>query len=80
MSSPVLVTKLFIPAARLELVSRPHLIKQLNRGLHRKLTLISAPAGFGKTTLVTDWLQSHWLQSQGDDSSSPFLGSLAIFG
>ncbi|MBI9045495.1 MAG: NACHT domain-containing protein [Anaerolineaceae bacterium] len=73
MSSPVLVTKLFIPAARLELVSRPHLIKQLNRGLHRKLTLISAPAGFGKTTLVTDWVQSHWLQSQGDDASSPFL-------
>lgn len=70
----LLLTKLFIPTIRPELVSRPHLIEQLNRGLHCKLTLISAPAGFGKTTLVTDWLQY-----QGDDSSSPFLGSLAIF-
>jgi LuxR family maltose regulon positive regulatory protein len=37
-------------------VLRPRLIEQLNEGLHRKLTLISAPAGFGKTTLVTEWL------------------------
>jgi len=50
----LLSTKLFIPAKRPELVTRTHLIEQLNRGLHRKLTLISAPAGFGKTTLVTD--------------------------
>ncbi len=68
MSAPILLTKLFIPANRPELVSRSRLIEQLNRGLHRKLTLISAPAGFGKTTMVTDWLQS-----QGDDASSPFL-------
>jgi LuxR family maltose regulon positive regulatory protein len=53
----LLTTKLYIPAARPELVSRPRLIKQLNEGLHRKLTLISAPAGFGKTTLVTEWLE-----------------------
>jgi LuxR family maltose regulon positive regulatory protein len=50
------------------LVSRPDLISQLNAGLHRKLTLISAPAGFGKTTLVTDWLHS-----QEGDGASPFL-------
>jgi len=68
MSIPVLLTKLFIPATRPELVSRSHLTEQLNRGLHRKLTLISAPAGFGKTTLVTDWLRSH-----GDGSSYPFF-------
>ena len=68
MSAPILLTKLFIPAKRPELVSRSRLIEQLNRGLHRKLTLISAPAGFGKTTLVTDWLKA-----SGDDSSSPFL-------
>ncbi len=73
MSVPILLTKLFIPATRPELVSRSHLIEKLNLGLHRKLTLISAPAGFGKTTLVTDWLQSHWLQSPGDDSSSTFF-------
>ena len=68
MSAPILRTKLFVPTTRPELVSRPHLIEQLNHGLDRKLTLISAPAGFGKTTLVTDWLQS-----QGDDAPSPFL-------
>jgi len=56
MSSPILVTKLFIPAARPELVPRLRLIERLCAGLHRKLTLISAPAGFGKTTVVTEWL------------------------
>jgi len=68
MSAPILLTKFFIPISRPELVSRSRLLEQLNDNLHHKLTLISAPAGFGKTTLVTDWLQS-----QGDDASSPFL-------
>lgn len=58
MASSLLTTKLFIPPKRPELVSRPRLIKKLNEGLHRKLTLISAPAGFGKTTLVTEWLDN----------------------
>ena len=58
MSIPILVTKFFVPAARPELVLRPRLIEQLNGGLHRKLTLISAPAGFGKTTVVTEWLDN----------------------
>ena len=53
----LLATKLFVPSNRPEFVSRPRLIEQLNKGLHRKLTLISAPAGFGKTTLVTEWLE-----------------------
>jgi len=52
----LLTTKLFIPKPRPDLVSRPRLIEQLNEGLHRKLTLISAPAGFGKTTLVSEWV------------------------
>ena len=52
----LLATKFFVPSNRLELVSRPRLIKHLNECLHCKLTLISAPAGFGKTTLVTEWL------------------------
>ena len=55
MSTPLLTTKLYIPSVRPELVSRPRLIKRLNAGLHRKLTLISAPAGFGKTRLVSEW-------------------------
>jgi len=54
----LLTTKLFIPPTRPELVPRPRLITLLNDGLHRKLTLISAPAGFGKTTLVTEWLDN----------------------
>ena len=57
MTSPILVTKFFIPPARPELVFRHRLIEQLNSGLERKLTLISAPAGFGKTTLVAEWLE-----------------------
>jgi LuxR family transcriptional regulator, maltose regulon positive regulatory protein len=56
MFSSVLTTKLFIPAPREQLVLRPQLIERLNNGLHCKLTLIAAPAGFGKTTLVSQWL------------------------
>jgi LuxR family maltose regulon positive regulatory protein len=58
MAIPLLKTKLYIPPVRPELVSRPRLIERLNAGLHRKLTLISAPAGFGKTTLVSEWVQA----------------------
>jgi ATP/maltotriose-dependent transcriptional regulator MalT len=53
---PILSTKLFIPKTRPGLVQRPHLIGQLNAGLQRKLSLISAPAGFGKTTLLSEWI------------------------
>ena len=55
MAMPLLTTKLYIPPIRPELVSRPRLIEQLNAGLHCKLTLVSAPAGFGKTTLFSEW-------------------------
>jgi LuxR family maltose regulon positive regulatory protein len=58
MSTPILATKLFIPPLRSpNLVPRPQLIARLNQGLQRgrKLTLISAPAGFGKTTLIAEW-------------------------
>src|SRR5258708_25316707 len=51
----LLATKLYIPPARLHLVSRPRLIERLNRGWRCQLTLISAPAGFGKTTLLSEW-------------------------
>jgi len=52
MSAPLLSPELYILPVWPEPVSRPRLIEQLNAGLHRKLTLISAPAGFGKTTLL----------------------------
>lgn len=57
MTELLLETKFIIPPTRPALVARPHLLEQLNNGLHHKLTLISAPAGFGKTTLVTEWLE-----------------------
>jgi LuxR family maltose regulon positive regulatory protein len=56
MPTPLLRTKLHIPPVRPELVPRPRLIERLNAGLHRKLTLVSAPAGFGKTTLLSEWI------------------------
>jgi LuxR family maltose regulon positive regulatory protein len=56
MAMPLLTTKLYIPPVRPELVSRPRLIERLNAGLDRKLTLVSAPAGLGKTTLLSEWV------------------------
>jgi LuxR family maltose regulon positive regulatory protein len=57
MATPLLTTKLYIPPVRPEWVPRPRLLARLNGGLHRKLTLISAPAGFGKTTVLREWAQ-----------------------
>ena len=58
MSGDLLQTKLYVPRVRPPCVPRPHLIQKLNQGLQTggKLTLISAPAGFGKTTLVSEWI------------------------
>ena len=53
---PLLETKLYVPKWRPDLVSRPRLIERLDQGIERKLTLVSAPAGFGKTTLLAEWL------------------------
>ena len=55
MSSPLLTTKLYIPPPRPDLAPRPRLIERLNAGLHHKLIFISAPAGFGKTMLLSEW-------------------------
>ncbi|MGB3337368.1 MAG: LuxR C-terminal-related transcriptional regulator [Devosia sp.] len=56
MASPLVATKLFIPKRRSGLVDRLRLRERLHRGTKAKLTLISAPAGFGKTTLLAEWL------------------------
>jgi LuxR family maltose regulon positive regulatory protein len=53
---PLLETKLYVPRSRRPLVPRPRLSERLDRGTVSKLTLVSAPAGFGKTTLLTEWL------------------------
>jgi len=84
MDVPLLVTKLHTPLPRPNRVSRPHLIRRLEEGLRlgRKLTLVSAPAGFGKTTLVADWLQQvnqpfTWLSlDDGDNDPVRFLAYL----
>ena len=81
----LLTSKLFIPPLRLGLVARPRLVQSLSHGLHKgcKLTLVSAPAGFGKTTLVVDWLKQNkldaaWLSLDEADNDLPrFLAYLA---
>ena len=78
---PLLTTKLYIPPVRPKLVSRPRLIQRLNAGLQsgRKLTLISAPAGFGKTTLASEWVHQGetpvaWVSlDEGDNDPVRFL-------
>ncbi|HEY3397053.1 MAG TPA: LuxR C-terminal-related transcriptional regulator [Armatimonadota bacterium] len=55
MLHPLLNTKMFAPPLRPNLVGRPHLLSRLAAGLAGQLTLVSAPAGFGKTTLVSEW-------------------------
>lgn len=57
MTTHLLTTKLFIPPPRADLVPRPRLVERLNEGLTRKLMLICAPAGFGKTTLLSKWVR-----------------------
>ena len=81
MPGDLLQTKLFVPSLRPLLIPRPHLITKLNEGLNGKLTLASAPAGFGKTTLISTWLKqlsaSHkiaWLSlDESDNDSARFL-------
>ncbi len=79
MSTPILATKLYTPPHRTNVVLRPRLIERLNEGLHRKLTLISASAGFGKTTLVSEWVAgcerpTAWLSlDEGDSELTRFL-------
>ncbi|MFN2156305.1 MAG: hypothetical protein ACK2UX_13800, partial [Anaerolineae bacterium] len=87
MSTPLLETKLYAPPIRPELVSRPHLIERLEVGLRRgcKLTLLSAPAGYGKTTLLSAWaahaesrMPVAWLSlDEGDNDPARFWAYVA---
>jgi LuxR family transcriptional regulator, maltose regulon positive regulatory protein len=79
MPTSILATKLYVPLPRAPLVLRSRLLERLNEGLHSKLTLIAAPAGFGKTTLVSEWVAGckrpvAWLSlDQGDSDPTRFL-------
>ncbi len=79
MSLQILTTKLYIPTTRSETVSRPNLIKYLNQGLSKRLTLVCAPAGFGKTTIISEWLNqcerpTAWLSlDEHDNNPTRFL-------
>src|SRR5689334_3614146 len=79
MATPVLATKLYIPPPTPKAVLRPRLIERLDEGLRRKLTLVSAPAGFGKTTLLSAWVAGcerrvAWLSlDEGDSDPARFL-------
>ncbi len=53
---PLIKLKLFVPRLRPGMIARPRLIARLNQGLYEALTLISAPAGYGKTTLLSEWI------------------------
>ena len=61
MLAPILSTKFYIPRPRKNLVRRQRLFARLNEGAHCKLILVSAPAGYGKTTLVSSWLDGQHL-------------------
>ena len=91
MAIPLLQTKFYVPPVRSNLVSRRHLIERLDEGLHlgHRLTLVSAPAGFGKTTLLSEWIHTvgahrdaplhvAWLSlDEGDNDPTRFLAYLA---
>ena len=78
MTDSLLSTKLFIPRTRPELVPRPCLIERLYEGLHCKLTLISAPAGYGKTTLVSEWVDHLRLEDVQESQSIYWIAWLSL--
>jgi LuxR family maltose regulon positive regulatory protein len=85
MPTSLLTTKLFVPPPRPSLVPRPRLIKRLDEGLvlGQRLTLVSAPAGFGKTTLIGEWVAEcsvpvAWLSLDEEDNDPTRFWSYVI--
>src|SRR6266487_3674345 len=80
--SPLVRTKLYRPRTSTDVISRIRLLERLNEGLSGNITLVCAPAGFGKTTLLTEWLQTidhstAWLSlDEKDDELRIFVQSL----
>ena len=86
MTNTLLTTKLFLPPLIPGLVPRPRLLARLEKILNTKLTLVSAQAGFGKTTLISQWLYGHkpplptaWLSlEEADFTVRPILAHRAV--
>ncbi|MEJ2747873.1 MAG: hypothetical protein P8183_08180, partial [Anaerolineae bacterium] len=74
----ILTTKLYIPQTHLPLVTRSHLNKQLEACLKRNLTLVSAPAGFGKTTLIANWIQKLKDDDRKDDAQNSSFAWISL--
>ncbi|MEZ4735054.1 MAG: LuxR C-terminal-related transcriptional regulator [Caldilineaceae bacterium] len=73
MSLPLLQTKLYVPSPRPQLVPRPAVTAKLQQGVAFPLTLVAAPAGFGKTTLISEWIaqsgrSAAWLSLDTEDN------------
>jgi LuxR family maltose regulon positive regulatory protein len=79
MSADLIHTKLSIPPSRAHLVHRERLYQRLNASVNHKLTLIAAPAGFGKSTLLSNWIEQHktpvawYTLDEGDNDPDRFL-------
>jgi len=75
METPILTTKLYMPAPQMTAISRPPLLAKLTQGLSGKLTVVAAPAGFGKSTLVSQWVRAvgrpvAWLTLDAHDNDA----------
>ena len=82
MTNLLLSTKLHIPQPRTDRVPRPNLVKRLQQGLEQRLILISAPAGYGKTSLLCEWLAdikqpiTAWVSLDNGDNDRPVFGRM----
>lgn len=82
----LIATKLLVPPRQVHLVPRPRLTDLLNSGLGRRLVLLSAPAGYGKTTLLSEWVQAHeqgtrgvaWVSCDDDDNDPARFWSYVV--
>ncbi len=77
-STLLLTTKFHVPPVRTNSTRREALTKSLNVGIHSKLTLISAPVGYGKSTLISEWVEELQKRTSGDDGKQCRVAWLAL--